>query len=468
MGIDTLKSRDPIDFPDRLEARRGLVKYAEQAGADTYLKSGLPVFISDLDYSYEAFHKRATVYGEPARFGNYRDKIYGLSKILWAIGEPEGIKHAIQAMSSLIYECKEREEAAPSKEIAASASPYICEIQLLEEMRAGNKYPNDWPERESAWRWEHAGKAYNSTQTSNLGTFLIVFIVIGVLFIAGVIAYKYFQDKASNSVSSVETAYIVPSQLNLRAGPGTEHGVITKLSQGNSVICLSRTQSADGNTWVRVRAGSFVGWVNQKHLSSSLPDTSIDEFEVHQGNTLNGFTYSSNGTLTYSQKSFSPGVSVNTEHVSAFKVSFLKQRNMAAAIAIDSYGHNKLFLLDLNDYSSTPMQEEGSWSAAQEVFWSPSQRYMVAFCSYEGERFEGFDLNTKRIISSGFMGPDDRIWRISKTPHWLENKDVLVFNVNEHCNYYDDPCDPENILAAYEIRLNAASLRYSYTRISTR
>jgi uncharacterized protein YgiM (DUF1202 family) len=74
-----------------------------------------------------------------------------------------------------------------------------------------------------------------------------------------------------NAPASVESAYVNTPQLNLRSGPGSEYSVITKLSQGGSVICFGTTQSRDGGVWVKVRAGSFEGWANQKLLSKDDP-----------------------------------------------------------------------------------------------------------------------------------------------------------------------------------------------------
>lgn len=195
----------------------------------------------------------------------------------------------------------------------------------------------------------------------------------------------------------------------------------------------------------------------------------IVEFDIPLGSTVNDFTYTSSGDLLYQQKPFSPKVSVSPNDVSAFKISFLKSRNMSAAISIDGDGHNKLFLLDMSNYSSTAMQEPDMASAAQKVFWSPSQKYMVALCSYEGERFIGINLSTKRLTEGDFLGPSDKMWRISNDPYWLENTDVLVFNVTEHCNPYDDAnCNSSKVLAAYEIRLDPASIKYSSKRTDRR
>ncbi|MGH8489806.1 MAG: TonB family protein [Gammaproteobacteria bacterium] len=82
------------------------------------------------------------------------------------------------------------------------------------------------------------------------------------------------QPRANTAGNSVENAYVNTLQLNLRSGPGTDYGIVTKLSQGDAVTWLERTQNHDGSTWVRVRAGAFEGWVNEKLLSKDPTNSS--------------------------------------------------------------------------------------------------------------------------------------------------------------------------------------------------
>lgn len=86
--------------------------------------------------------------------------------------------------------------------------------------------------------------------------------------------------------NNVENAYVNTLELNLRSGPGSDFGLITKLSQGDLVNCIERQQSSDGGSWVKVRAGSTEGWANEKLLSKDKPlQQSIqrDDFVVSLG-----------------------------------------------------------------------------------------------------------------------------------------------------------------------------------------
>ena len=199
----------------------------------------------------------------------------------------------------------------------------------------------------------------------------------------------------------------------------------------------------------------------------SLPQTSeIYNFDVPLGRTESNFIYANNGSLRYRGKNFSPTVTVNTSDVSRFKVSLLKSKNLAAAISVDGDGQNKLFLLNLSSFTSTPLQRQGMWNAAQEVFWSPSQKYMVALCAYEGERFIRIDLNTKQILEGDFLKKGNKVLSIKDNPRWIPNTDTLTFFVNETCNPYEDPnCTGDRInkvLAIYEIGIDAATLKLSF------
>ncbi|MHA2642999.1 MAG: hypothetical protein V2G41_10170 [bacterium JZ-2024 1] len=193
----------------------------------------------------------------------------------------------------------------------------------------------------------------------------------------------------------------------------------------------------------------------------------IVEFEVPRGRTVNGFTFTREGILTYSGRRFSPNVAGfgGEERVA---ISFLRSRGLAGAILMDPDGQNRSFLLDVNTMSSTPSSD--GWDAAQKIFWSPSRRYMVVFCSYEGERFIRVDLNTKQVLWGDFLGSGDKTWEIRNNPRWLGDSDVLVFNVEEYCDPYgfSDTCVDEPTPVIYEVHLDAATLKLSARRIRSR
>ena len=54
--------------------------------------------------------------------------------------------------------------------------------------------------------------------------------------------------------------------LNLRAQPGTDQQVVAVLTQGDIVTVFNDARLIQGATWVKVRAGDFEGWVDQRLL----------------------------------------------------------------------------------------------------------------------------------------------------------------------------------------------------------
>jgi hypothetical protein len=184
------------------------------------------------------------------------------------------------------------------------------------------------------------------------------------------------------------------------------------------------------------------------------------ELTVPLGQSVSGFTFSKTGSLTYRGKPFSPAVAVRANSVSAFKIDFRKDNRFAGAISEDGDGQNSAFLLDLSSLVSTPLQQAGKWSAAQKLFWSPSGRYMLALCSYEGQRFISVDLQTKKVVEGDFLGRKETLWGIVDEPRWTERPEALAFTVNETCNAYDGAnCDPERVIARYSVSLDPATLK---------
>ncbi len=198
--------------------------------------------------------------------------------------------------------------------------------------------------------------------------------------------------------------------------------------------------------------------------TGEAPD--VTEFEVPLGKTVNSLTYAQSGNLMYQEKTFRPSVTANINDVQKFKISILKSKNLAAVIAEDLDNKHKLFLIDLSKGTSIQIPPEGI-SAAVKIYWSPSQRYMVALCSYEGEWFISIDLNTKKIINGDFLGVPNKIWRIKDKPRWIGTSDMLGFTVDEICNYYDNPDCGDKVLATYEIRLDAATLKIQSRQVWT-
>jgi hypothetical protein len=181
---------------------------------------------------------------------------------------------------------------------------------------------------------------------------------------------------------------------------------------------------------------------------------------VPLGATESEFTFSKTGTLTYKGKPFNPAVEVKPDSVHTFRIYSSKTKGFAGAIAEDVDGQNSAFLLDLESLLSTPLQKAGKWSGAQKVFWSPSGRYMLTLCTYEGQRFIGIDLKTKNVVEGEFLGRAGKLWGISDEPHWTTGADILTFTVDETCNPYNEPkCDANRIIAKYSVSLNPATLK---------
>lgn len=191
----------------------------------------------------------------------------------------------------------------------------------------------------------------------------------------------------------------------------------------------------------------------------------LPEITVPLGKTAGNFTFSKGGTLSYKGKSFNPAVQVKAENIQSFRISLSRDGQMAGAIAEDVDGQNSIYLLDLGTLASTPLQKPGTWSAAQRVFWSPSGKYMLALCEYEGQRFIGAALKTKKVVEGEFLGGNKR-WVITDEPQWDKNSDTLAFTVDETCDpYNEDDCDPERALATYKASLDPATLRIATKKI---
>ena len=202
------------------------------------------------------------------------------------------------------------------------------------------------------------------------------------------------------------------------------------------------------------------------------PENKVDEFTVNRGETSNGFRLALNGALTYEGKTFTPRITVN-KSIANFTISFLNKK-WAGGIANDQYGQHLSYFLDTTKMTATPMQKPGSWNAAVKILWSPSQRYMVALCAYEGDSFVRIDTKTKNVRDVGISYTEpasnyETMLRIIDEPRWSRNSDVLLFNVAKYCNPYEGSCGEGNrnvnrVLARFGVTLDVATLRISYAR----
>lgn len=190
------------------------------------------------------------------------------------------------------------------------------------------------------------------------------------------------------------------------------------------------------------------------------------ELTVPLGKTAGDFTFAKSGVLSYKGKAFNPAVKVRADSIQSFRISLSGNKHWAGAIAEDVDGQNSIYLLELDTLAATPLQQAGMWSGAQQVFWSPSGRYMLALCAYEGQRFIGVDLKTKKVIEGDSLGREGKLWAITDEPRWGKGSDSLTFTVDETCNPYDEAdCDPERVLATYSASLDPATLKITTKKI---
>jgi hypothetical protein len=213
-------------------------------------------------------------------------------------------------------------------------------------------------------------------------------------------------------------------------------------------------------------------WIGVVALLAGAPSvagqtsSAAPEIVVTIGKTSGAFALSNDGSLLYRTQQFRPAIKVNTDSVRSFSIVPRKDGKFAGALAQDSDGQNFAFLLNLIDFSSTPLQAAGKWSAAQSFFWSPSGKYLLALCSYEGHRFVGIDVETRTLTEGPFLGGANRLGLVEDTPTWYEQEDVLLFLLAEKCSPYEEEnCDTSKTLARYLVVLSPSSLGTSRTKL---
>ncbi|WP_128254710.1 SH3 domain-containing protein [Falsirhodobacter deserti] len=68
------------------------------------------------------------------------------------------------------------------------------------------------------------------------------------------------------TVSTLPTAFVTASTLNVRFGPSTDRHAVGKLSQGEEVSVLRR---AAGWTQIRIEGDGVEGWVSSDYLTDA-------------------------------------------------------------------------------------------------------------------------------------------------------------------------------------------------------
>jgi len=75
------------------------------------------------------------------------------------------------------------------------------------------------------------------------------------------------------SVLTYHVVKITPGDvLNLRAGPGSNYPIVTKISAATRGITLGQKRAANGpTTWQEISVGGYTGWVNEIYVEADQP-----------------------------------------------------------------------------------------------------------------------------------------------------------------------------------------------------
>jgi hypothetical protein len=77
------------------------------------------------------------------------------------------------------------------------------------------------------------------------------------------------ESQAALATSPAVTYRVVKTDLNLRAGPGANYLILTKLPVGTRGITLRDGRTANGTTlWQQVSVNGYTGWVNEIYLEA--------------------------------------------------------------------------------------------------------------------------------------------------------------------------------------------------------
>jgi hypothetical protein len=204
-------------------------------------------------------------------------------------------------------------------------------------------------------------------------------------------------------------------------------------------------------------------------LATDMPPDSkpaLTVFDVPIGSTVQAFTFSKSGELLYKAKPFVPPV-LERKDTKSFHIQLVPSRNLAAATGKDIDGQNTLYLLKLNVAASIPFQRGWvKWVAPWNTYWSPSGKYLIALCAYEGERFLRAAIKSGEVVDGPFLTSPDkkRSWSVHGEPQWVGNTDVLALSVDERCDALNDGCgsdDPkviDKVLGRHKVLLDAETL----------
>lgn len=195
------------------------------------------------------------------------------------------------------------------------------------------------------------------------------------------------------------------------------------------------------------------------------PVAMIQEFDVPLGKAINGFTYTNKGELMYQGRQFTPRVLASPESVPKFHMSMVKNKKIAGAIAWDMDGQSYVQQLDLASMTATPHK---GWDASYKMYWSPSYRYLVTLCYYEGSSIMSINTRTKKSDSISDFTPDLQgiMWRIEGEPKWDGQNDILIFDIDVDVSLYGDYVEPpKGALGRYRVFLDAVTMKFLKVKI---
>lgn len=73
----------------------------------------------------------------------------------------------------------------------------------------------------------------------------------------------------AGATSAAGQVYLTSTRVNIRQAPTTSGDIIATLPSGTRLVSLGDTATANGYTWLRVQAGSMIGWLAQNYISAT-------------------------------------------------------------------------------------------------------------------------------------------------------------------------------------------------------
>jgi hypothetical protein len=212
--------------------------------------------------------------------------------------------------------------------------------------------------------------------------------------------------------------------------------------------------------------GHEINYNNKEVINKdeNIPELKVQEkkFEVPVGKSINKFKYTNEGELLYNEKSFTPKIITFVNSVELYKISTSKVNNNAGAIGMDIDGQNLCYFLDLDNMTSTSLTENTYYF--QEMYWSPSSKYLITFCTYEGQSLcISINSKSKKITIKNLKQDNDfnTFWEVDNKPEWEKEKDILQFRVAEYYNPFSSNYNNEDlgkVLGKYNVKLDAKTL----------